>query len=270
MKAFTAPMRELGEFEEISKKAAANRGLLQVTGCIDSQKSHFVYCMSEEFGEKKAESALPLKNRSAAGGAAETPPPVGRRQVAPPFKDRFAMGGAAAPVVTLIITYNDLRAKEMYENYRFFDRNILYFPAKDLIFFQADIHSNLLEQQRVQVLKALAEGRRETSCSDNRFSTSDGEQTLSPGGQKLTIITTIAACMNRMVPFEDWAAHVLEIRNQDAPQSDNRFAMGGAADGAVNGNGSGAELDTEQLKKDLIGMGYERVGQVEGPGQFAI
>ena len=44
----------------------------------------------------------------------------------------------------LIVTFNDLRAKELYEDYRFYDRNVLLYPAKDLIFFQADIHGNQL------------------------------------------------------------------------------------------------------------------------------
>ncbi|MCD7956072.1 MAG: hypothetical protein LUG93_10070, partial [Lachnospiraceae bacterium] len=279
MKAFTAPMRELGEFEEISKKAASNRGLLQVTGCIDSQKSHFVYCMSEEFGRKKAESAQPSKNRS-------------------------ATGGALAPVITLIVTYNDLRAKEMYENYRFFDRNVLYFPAKDLIFFQADIHSNLLEQQRVQVLKALAEntlpGSRipdENSSagtygkphSEDRFEAGIRTETAPAADQELTIITTIAACMNRMVPFEEWAAHVLEIgvagsddgiaagrdtfltstaarrdtfltstaARQDSYLTNSVVGWEASSGGSSLAQRVFTELDTEQLKKDLIGMGYE-------------
>ncbi|MCD7716123.1 MAG: transcription-repair coupling factor [Lachnospiraceae bacterium] len=200
MRAFTAPMRELGEFEEISQRTARNRGLIQVTGCIDSQKSHFVHCLADAFGQKLMSAKKGGAASAASAGEAE----------------------AAASPVTLIITYNDLRAKEMYENYRFFNRDVLYFPAKDLIFFQADLQSNLLEQQRIQVLKALAEFN-------------------SP----LTIITTMAACMNRMVPFADWMGHIIEI-------------------------GNSSEIDTDALKKQLLQMGYERTGQVEGPGQFAV
>ena len=172
MKALTAPMHQLGEFEEIRRKIAGNRGMLQVTGCIDSQKSHFIYCAGENYSR-------------------------------------------------IIITYSDLRAKEICENYRFFDRDVLYFPAKDLIFFQADIHSNLLEQQRISVLKALVEQK------------------------QVTVVTTMAACMNHLIPFEDWKSHILVID-------------------------SDSELDMEQLKKDLTAYGYERTGQVEGPGQFAV
>ena len=92
MKALTAPMQQLGEFEEILRKIRTNRGVLQVSGCIDPQKPHFISCAAEGYDCR------------------------------------------------LIITYSDLRARELYENYRFFDRDVLYFPAKDLIFFQADIH----------------------------------------------------------------------------------------------------------------------------------
>ncbi len=197
MRAFLAPMLELGEFEEVAQQTAGNRGLLQVTGCIDAQKSHFAFCISEEYRKR----FLSVREKSAR-----------------------ASGQCARPV-TLIITYNDLRAKEMYEDYRFFDRNVLYFPPKDLIFFEADIHSNLLTRQRVQVLKALVE----RSSDEN----------------PLTIITTMSACMNRMAPFEDWKDHIIEIC-------------------------SGLEIDTEALTGDLVRLGYERTGQVEGPGQFAV
>ena len=44
-------------------------------------------------------------------------------------------------------------------------------------FFSADIHSNLLEQQRIEVLKAMIEKR------------------------QVTVVTTMAACMNHLVPF---------------------------------------------------------------------
>ena len=44
----------------------------------------------------------------------------------------------------LIITFSDLRVKEIQEDYRFYDRNVTSYPARDLIFYQADIHSNQL------------------------------------------------------------------------------------------------------------------------------
>ena len=210
MKAFLTPMQQLGEFEEISRKIAGNRGMLQVTGCIDAQKPHFIYSAAAEF---ETHVRTELQRRMVAvcdrGDA-------GKKEAA-----EYKRVLQNASFATLIITHSDQRARELYENYRFFDREVLYFPAKDLIFFQADIHSNLLQQQRLQVLKALVERR------------------------QVTVITTMAACMNQLVPFEAWMDHILEID-------------------------SACEIDTEDLKKELIQLGYERVGQVEGPGQFAI
>ena len=41
----------------------------------------------------------------------------------------------------LIITFSDLRVKEILEDYRFYDRNVTAYPARDLIFYQANIHT---------------------------------------------------------------------------------------------------------------------------------
>lgn len=173
MRAFTAPMGELAEFDEIKKKMAGNRGILQITGCIDSQKPHFMYAAGENWQYR------------------------------------------------LIIAGTDIRAKEIYESYQLYDKDVCYFPGKDLIFFQADIHGNLLEQQRVTVMKAMTEKKR------------------------LTVVTTAAACMNHLVPFEIWQDQILVI-DSDSP------------------------MDMEEMKKRLFLLGYERTAQVEGPGQFAI
>ena len=139
MKAFRAPLYELGEFEEIKSKLAKNKGILQVTGCIDSQKAHFMDCLGEAFSHK------------------------------------------------IIVAANDLRAKEIYENYKFFDRKVYLYPAKDFIFFQADIHSNLLERQRIEVWKALNEE------------------------EEVTVILTMAAFMNHLMPFEEWKEHIYHL-----------------------------------------------------------
>ncbi len=184
MRAFLTPMQELGEFEEMIRKTARSRGLLQVTGCIDAQKPQFAYAAAECAGRS----------------------------------------------VRLIITYNDLRAKELYEEYRFFDRDVLNFPAKDLIFFEADIHSNLLTQDRVRVYRRLAEKRMAVEKEAKK---------------PLTIITTMAACMNRMAPFDDWMDQITEICPGD-------------------------EIAPQEFAKKMIRLGYERTAQVEGPGQVAI
>jgi len=88
MEALKAPLRELGEFEEIQKKLNTKKPIcLGLYGCVDSQKLHMVYGLSEAFQTK------------------------------------------------LIVTYSEKRMRELYEDYRFYDKEAYLFPAKDLIFF---------------------------------------------------------------------------------------------------------------------------------------
>ena len=75
----------------------------------------------------------------------------------------------------VIVTYSDLKARELYEEYKFYDRNVMLYPEKDLIFFQADIHGNQLIRERIRVLRRMAERK------------------------PLTLITTFAALMTPQV-----------------------------------------------------------------------
>ena len=169
MRAFTEPLQELEEFQKIQQ--ALKKQSIQVTGCIDAQKAHFIY--------------------------------------------------AAGEAVKLIVTYSELRAKELCENYRLFDKNVLFYPAKDLIFYSADVQSNLLVQQRIRVLQKLMEE------------------------EEVTIVTTMGGIMDHLLPPEVFQKQVETVE-------------------------SDSEFDMELWKKKLTAMGYERVGQVEGSGQFAV
>ena len=121
----------------------------------------------------------------------------------------------------LIVTYSELRAKELYENYKFFDKKVLFYPAKDLIFYSADIHSNLIAQQRIAVLKALLEE------------------------EQVTVITTMGGCMDHLPGLEIFKEHILHLQNDSS-------------------------VDVEAWQSNLVTMGYERMPQVEGMGQFAV
>lgn len=90
----------------------------------------------------------------------------------------------------IIVTFSDLRAKELYEDYKFYDRNVMLYPAKDLIFFQADIHGNQLIMERIKCLRRLMEG-----------------------GQT-TVITTYDALMAPQTPIDAWKKHVIHIDKQ--------------------------------------------------------
>ncbi len=104
----------------------------------------------------------------------------------------------------LIVTFNDLRAKELYEDYRFYDRNVLLYPAKDLIFFQADIHGNQLTKERIKVLRRLSEGT------------------------PLTVITTYDALMALQPSMQEWQDHVISVgRGAVVSESDLAAALAG-------------------------------------------
>lgn len=87
----------------------------------------------------------------------------------------------------MIVTFSDLRAKELYEDYKFYDRNVMLYPAKDLIFFEADIHGNQLTTERIRCLRRLMEGN------------------------PTTVITTYDALMAPQPPMDTWKNHVICI-----------------------------------------------------------
>ncbi len=85
----------------------------------------------------------------------------------------------------IIVTFSDVRAREISEEYRFYDRNVWLYPARDLIFYQADVAGGELARRRMQVLRALLEGR------------------------PVTVVTTLAALMTPQVPLLEIAKKVL-------------------------------------------------------------
>jgi len=142
MEALRAPLRELGEFEEIQKKLNRKEPVcLGLSGCVDSQKLHMIFGLGEGFRYK------------------------------------------------LIITYSDQRMREIYEDYKFYDRNVCMYPAKDLIFFQADIHGNQLVTERWKVLRRLLEG------------------------EPLTIVTTLDSLMEPRIPLEQVKKDIVHINS---------------------------------------------------------
>ena len=92
----------------------------------------------------------------------------------------------------LVITYNDLRAKELFRDLSFFDKDVWLYPAKDMLFFQADLQGNLLVRQRISVWEKLL---------------------LNAGG---TVVTTMDGCMDMLPALSEWASRSLYARCGDA------------------------------------------------------
>ena len=86
-----------------------------LTGCVNSQKTHMMYALSDGCCYK------------------------------------------------VIACSSEAKAKQIYEEYRFLDAAISFYPAKDLLFYQADIRSKELVSQRMQVIQAVLK-RRTDNC----------------------------------------------------------------------------------------------------------
>ncbi len=87
----------------------------------------------------------------------------------------------------IIVTFHEQKAKELYEDYRFFDSEVVYYPAKDVLFYQSDIRGNVLTAERIRALKAIHENDR------------------------VTVITTFDALMNTQAPPEKLWKSVLKL-----------------------------------------------------------
>lgn len=149
MNSLVKPLIQMNEFNDIKTALNKEGGLVLVSGCIDSQKTHFMYALSE------AENETDKTDKK--------------------FKNKIIIAG------------NELKAKELYEDYKFFNRDVFLYPAKDLIFYNADIHGNLITKQRLGVIKALIEEN------------------------EVTVILTLDALMDYLVPLNVIKEAVINI-----------------------------------------------------------
>ena len=133
----------------------------------------------------------------------------------------YELGEASAFAWKLVVTYDDTRAKEIYDDFRSFTSQVWLYPAKDLLFYSADIHGNLMARQRIAVLRRLMEDR-------------EG-----------VVVTTMDGLMDHLLPLK-------YLREQSITVE------------------SGQVIDLDSWKERLVAMGYERMAQVDGMGQFSI
>ena len=176
MKALLAPIAELADYQEIRKERDKESGLIQIAGCVNSQKTHLMYALGD---------------------------------------------GCEYRVIAFS---GEEKAGKAYEECRLFTDRVYLYPARDLLFYYADIKGNLLTNRRMEVLRALIEKK---------------------DGEPVTVITTMDA-------FLDGLASPAEISSQ-------RICLAG-----------GGTVDLADLEMRLAEMKYERVAQIEGPGQFAV
>ena len=139
MQALLKPLNELAEFEELYKIRRDGAGMIRVSGCVNSQKTHMMYALSDGCKYK------------------------------------------------VIACSGESKAKQVYEEYKFLDPDTYFYPAKDLLFYQADIRSKELISQRMEVHKALL------------------------SGEALTVVTSFDAFMDLLLPKERIRSRVIQI-----------------------------------------------------------
>ena len=140
MNLLNAPLRELAEFERVQDILRKNGGAVEITGCVESQKLHFISGLSADYDVK------------------------------------------------LIVTYDELKAKEIVQDYSFYDKSVCYYPAKDLIFYQADVFGNRITTERMRVIRRILEGK------------------------PITIVTTIDSFMHPVIPLDVYEKNTLSLQ----------------------------------------------------------
>ncbi len=173
MQALIHPLTELAEYEEIIKKRRNAPGMIRILGCVNSQKTHMMYGMSD------------------------------------------------GCLYKVIVCSSESKAKQVYEEYRFLDPSTYLYPAKDLLFYQADLRSRELVSRRMEVIEAVIQG------------------------EPMTVVTSFDALMDSLLSKETIAGQTIKIQYDSV-------------------------LNLAELEKKLAQFGYERVVQIEGPGQFSV
>ena len=176
MKALLAPLEELADYQEIRKERDKGSGLIRITGCVNSQKTHLMYALGDGCEYR------------------------------------------------VIVFSSEEKARKAYEECRLFTDRVYLYPARDLLFYYADIKGNLLTDRRMEVLRALIEKE---------------------DGESVTVITTMDAFLDGLAAPEEIAGQKITLAGGDV-------------------------VDLPELEIRLAEMRYERVVQIEGPGQFAV
>ncbi len=91
----------------------------------------------------------------------------------------------------IIVTSDELKARALYSDYRVYDSAVVYYPPRDLMFYQSDLNGNQLVRERMNCIKALM------------------------SGEQVTVITTIDALLERIAGLELIASNIIVVNVND-------------------------------------------------------
>ena len=146
MKALLAPLAELADYEEIRKNRTKENGMIQISGCVNTQKIHLLSGIGSGCGYK------------------------------------------------LVVFSNEEKAKKAYEENLLFGEETYLYPARDLLFYYADIKGKTLTNRRMEVLRAIAEKKKE---------------------EPVTVITTMDAFLDGIISPDEIQKNRIHITGED-------------------------------------------------------
>lgn len=171
--------------------------------------------------------------------------------------------------IHLIITDDERRMSGIAADCSFFGADTVIYPAKDLIFYSADMHGRQLSARRLACVSKILEVKRmivggggvqldkhsehDEDSSIEHGETSSGKQSIESrrelrgknGDVNLTIVTTIGALTDFLVPLDKYEERTFYIKKGD-------------------------ELDLDEIRSNLVNAGYERKDMVRAPGEWAM
>ena len=92
---------------------------------------------------------------------------------------------------SVVVTHNEKRAREIYEDYLLYNKNTILYPAKDFIFFNADIHGNLTLTERLSAIRRIIEDK------------------------DTVIVTTIDGLMDKLIPIDIIKDNLIHINMEE-------------------------------------------------------
>ncbi|MCR4605672.1 MAG: transcription-repair coupling factor [Eubacterium sp.] len=114
--------------------------------------------------------------------------PVEMTGLIDPAKSQLVAAAACEKKYKIIVTYDEAKAREIVADMKLYDRETVYYPAKDLIFFSADVRGQAITKERLALIRRL---------------TSD---------IPTTIVTTIDGGMDMCLPYKYYQKYVKDIK----------------------------------------------------------
>ena len=95
----------------------------------------------------------------------------------------------------VIVFSSEEKAKQAYEEWRVLEENVWFYPARDLLFYHADIKGAFLTGKRMEVLRAIVEKK---------------------GREAITVVTTMDAFLDGLPSKEELCGNRIKIHAEEA------------------------------------------------------